>query len=176
MILGVTGYIAAGKDEFCKILERKGFKHISLSDLLREILEEQGKEKSRENLTKLGSELREKEGDGALAKKALKKVKEGNWLVSSIGRVAEAEELRKNTDFKLIFITASQETRFERIKSRKRKGDTTTLEEFKKQEEREAKGKNKYREFDNLKEKADIIIENNDTIKELERKAKEVIN
>lgn len=39
MIIGVTGGIACGKSEVCRILERKGFVHIDSDDVAHEVLE-----------------------------------------------------------------------------------------------------------------------------------------
>ncbi len=174
MKFAVTGYIASGKDVLCNILEKEGFKHISLSDILRQMLAKEGKEASRKNLTWLGNHLRQTKGDDVLAKNALKQVDDSNWLVSSVGRVAEAQTLKQN-GFKVIFVDAKQEIRYERVKKRNRKGDSLSFEAFKKQEELESKGGNKkFREFDNLKKEADIIISNNGSLKEFKEKIEEL--
>src|SRR3989344_1049855 len=75
MIIGVTGNYGAGKDSFAEILMEKNFFHISFSDILREELQNQGKKISRDNLIKIGNEMREKCGAEVLAKKALDKIR-----------------------------------------------------------------------------------------------------
>lgn len=170
MIIGVTGYIASGKDTFCEILEKRGFKHLSLSDLLREDLKKRNIEITRERLANLGNDLRKKFGDEVLAKKALEIIDENDWLISSIGRVKEVKEL-KSKDFCLVFVDANQKIRYERLKNRNRTEDIISFEDFKLRESIEAKGGNDmFREFDNLKKEADYIIINNDSLKEFEDK------
>ena len=39
MIIGITGGIASGKSEVCRILEEKGFFHIDADDIAHEVLE-----------------------------------------------------------------------------------------------------------------------------------------
>ena len=77
MIIGLTGSFCGGKDSVADYLGEKGFIHFSLSDMLREELRKRKKKVTRENLQKIGKELREKHGDSVLAERALKKVKKG---------------------------------------------------------------------------------------------------
>ena len=58
MIIGLTGANASGKGEAAGYLKSKGFAYYSLSDILREEAKLRGIEPSRENLIKLGNELR----------------------------------------------------------------------------------------------------------------------
>ncbi|MFT4249740.1 MAG: AAA family ATPase [Candidatus Woesearchaeota archaeon] len=167
MIIAVTGYIAAGKDVLCEELVNNGYKHLSLSDLLRERLRKENKPTTRNNLVELGNSLREEHGDEILAKLALKRIDSSNWVLSSVGRVAEAKELAKHTACTLVFVTANQDVRYQRLKTRNRLGDISTYEEFLAQEKKEAKGGERmYREFELLKQEADIILENNGTLEE----------
>ncbi|MEK6876346.1 MAG: AAA family ATPase, partial [Nanoarchaeota archaeon] len=64
MIIGLTGKNAAGKGEIAKHLQDKGFVFFSLSDALRDEATRQGLDHSRETLIKLGTEMREKFGNG----------------------------------------------------------------------------------------------------------------
>ncbi|MAE13216.1 hypothetical protein CMO92_01505 [Candidatus Woesearchaeota archaeon] len=166
MIVGVTGFMTAGKDTFANYLvEKKRFIHISLSDILRQDLKKTKKKITRQALMELGNLLRQNLGGGILAQRSLQKIQpDENIVISSIGTVAEVKELQKRKDFILVFIDAPQTTRFQRITVRKREEDPSTLEEFKQKEKTESKGGGKaYREFDNVRKLAKVIIKNNTT-------------
>ena len=138
--IGVTGTFCAGKDTFAQHLMNKGYEHLSLSDLIREEADRMGIEKTRDNLWKLGNELREKEGNGVLAKRALMRFKDGkNYVVTSIRHPLEVKELASKHGFILIKIIAPVETRFKRILERKdrKENDPKTFQEFLEKENRE---------------------------------------
>ncbi|MFT4311008.1 MAG: AAA family ATPase [Candidatus Woesearchaeota archaeon] len=178
MIIGVTGYKASGKDTLVNFFEEKGFKHISLSDYLRKILQSKGLDVTRENLTKLGSRLREEKGDNYLASLALKEFENSSEkiIISSIGRVAEIKELKKIPGFKLIFVDADEKIRFQRASKRQRESEHSSFEEFLKHDLIERTGGNgKFREFDNCKKESDIIISNNDSFESFKANSKKLL-
>ncbi len=177
MILGITGYLGAGKDTVAEyLLEKKGFKHISLSDILREDLKRQGKEVTRENLVSLGKNMRDFCGAGILAERALLNINpEEKTVVSSIGTLGEIEALKKSKGFMLIFVDAPIKQRFERIHKRKREKDPQTFAEFSKLEQKEAKSKTNLREFENTRKKAGIIINNDSSLEALYQKIDKVL-
>jgi dCMP deaminase len=145
MKIGVTGTLGAGKDTLADYLVSKGFEHISLSDLLREELKKIGQEITRENLVKAGNEMREREGDGVLAKRAIELMDEKkDYVVTSIRNPLEVKTLAGSGKFVLLSVDAAAELRFERIVARGRKEkDAKTFEEFKEAEAREMKSENK---------------------------------
>ncbi len=169
MILGVTGYLCAGKDTLADFLIKKGFRHISLSDILRKELKQRGKEVNRNNLVQLGNDLRSFLGPGILAEKALSMIEEGHdYVISSIGTLGEIKVLQRHEGFKLIFVDAPQKLRFQRMRSRRRENDPKIFSEFKKLEEKESKGGGKsLREFDKCRKEADIIIINDGSPEDL---------
>jgi dephospho-CoA kinase len=170
MIIGLTGKNGSGKTEICKYLESKGFKYYSLSDILREELTKRGQEITRENLIKLGNELREKFGAGILAVKLLEKIGKGNYCIDSIRNPKEIEEFRKRKDFFLVGVEASIELRYQRIQKRQREEDKISFEEFKRLEELENSNSDFGQQIDKCMEMADIIINNDGTIEELYEK------
>ncbi|MBN1376770.1 AAA family ATPase [Candidatus Woesearchaeota archaeon] len=177
MILGITGYFASGKDTVAEYLEKKGFIHYSLSDVLRELLKKENKEITRENLQKRGNELRKKEGPDALAKRILKKLKQNNnYIISSVRTLGEIKILKENKDFKLIFVDASLETRFKRILKRNREKDPRTIKELKEMEDFEKNDKKSYgMHLDKCKKEADIIIKNDSSLKVLHKKINKML-
>ncbi|VVB56586.1 Dephospho-CoA kinase [uncultured archaeon] len=142
MIIGLTGENCAGKDTLAEYLQKKGFHHLSLSDVIRDALAEEGKPLTRENLVAKGNELRAKFGSGVLAQRlALQMQKGKHYTVVSIRNPAEVEELKKLPDFKLVYIYSDPHTRFVRMKSRGRDGDPRTFDAFTRLESAEAANK-----------------------------------
>ena len=145
MIIGLTGKNASGKGEAANYLKSKGFVYYSLSDIIREEATKRGLDHSRDNLIKIGNELRQNFALNYLAQQINLKIsnhkkifpKENFFVVDSIRSPFEAKELMKNKNFTLVGIDAPIETRFRRLLERNRIGDAKTLEDFKLQEERE---------------------------------------
>ncbi len=142
ILIGLTGENCSGKGTVAEYLEKKGFATVSLSDVVREALAAEGKEITRDNLVQKANELRAKFGPGILAQKALAKTTpDKNYVIDSIRNPAEVEELKKQKNFFLIYITASPEVRFERMRSRRREGDPSSFVEFQKLEKLEKSNK-----------------------------------
>lgn len=140
MIIGITGTNSSGKESIAKYLMGRGFVHYSLSDVIREEAAARSLSKERNTLIELGNELREKHGEGILAIRALKKIKEGeikNAVVTSIRSPGEIKELKESGDFYLLGVDAPAEMRFKRAIARGRIENVESLQEFIKTEERE---------------------------------------
>lgn len=172
MIIGLTGENCAGKGEAAEYLKKKSFYYLSLSDVIREELEKQGKEITRENLIEKGNQLREKLGAGALGRITAEKVQEDkNYVIDSIRTPAEVEELQKLKGFFLVHITAPARIRFERMKQRNRENDPDSYEKFLEFEQKELENKEKTKQ--NLKQTflmAKKQIRNDETLGEVYKK------
>lgn len=172
MIIGLTGKNAAGKGEIAKHLQDKGFVFFSLSDALRDEATRQGLDHSRETLIKLGTEMREKFGNGILAKRinekisSLKKQVKNNFVVDSIRNPGEIKELRKNKDFTLVSVHADAKMRFQRLLKRGRAGDAQTFKEFLEHEKKENNNEGSGQQLDKCIEMADTLINSNGTVEE----------
>ena len=182
MILGLTGKNASGKGEAANYLKSKGFVYNSLSDVIREEATKRGLEHSRDNLINLGNELRAKFGPSYLAQKINEKIKQQlkqnksqNFIVDSIRNPNEAKELMKNKGFILIGIDAPVELRFKRLLERNRLGDAKTIEEFKKQEERENLKSDTNQQLDKTFGLAKKVIVNDGTLEELNKKVDKLL-
>jgi len=110
-----------------------------------------------------------------LAKVMVEDVKKDNHeiiAVDGVRRLADIEYLKKIPGFKLVYIDADIEKRFERIKKRNENPDDAgkTFEQFKKDNEGEADAQIK-----NLKSEADYVMDNNWTIEYLYRQVDETI-
>src|SRR5438876_9220604 len=130
MIIGLTGKNASGKGEVAKFLQTRGFHYYSLSDVLREELRRRHLTPTRDHLTRVGNELREKYGPSILAERILKTLAESqNYIVDSFRNPAEVEAFRQRPDYVLWAVTAEPEARFARIKARAREKDPRTLKD-----------------------------------------------
>lgn len=129
MIIGLTGFNGSGKGKIAEYLRNKGFTKFSLSDELREEAQKLGMEPIKENLIKLGNELREKYGANYLALRVINKMRNITsdlFVLDSIRNPEEVNELKKLSDFKLVFVDAPVDIRFSRIVMRNDAGDINT--------------------------------------------------
>lgn len=175
MIIGLTGKNAAGKGTVASYLEKKGFIYNSLSDELRIEAKNKNINPTRENLIKLGNELRKKFGSNYLVLKIANKIKEENpkiinYVIDSIRNPAEITELKRIRGFFLIGIDAEVSIRYKRTLQRAREGDITTIQNFIKLEEKENFNKKSNQQLDKCLQMADNIITNNGTLEELYEK------
>lgn len=178
MIIGITGPYASGKDTAASILEKQGFLHISLSDILKQYCALKNLESTRENLTKMGNSLRSQFGPGILAKLSFDGMQSGkNYVVTSIRNPAEVEQFKKAPNFTLIKLDAPLDTRFNRFKERADLKDKTitTKEEFIEREEKEKGNNPNGLQLHKVFELADTVIINDKDEKYLEEQLKKVI-
>jgi dCMP deaminase len=179
MIIGLTGSYCSGKDTVADyIVRRHAFEHFSLSDIIRESMKEAGIEPTRENLIVFGTELRVKNGNGILAKKAVSKMTEGrNYCITSIRHPDEINEFRKRRDFILVNVDAPQNVRFARMQKRKRAGDPETLEKFIELEKKESQSEGSGQQLAKCAEMADIVfINDTDDIFALNSKIEQLLS
>lgn len=123
LIIGITGAFGSGKSTATKFFESKGYSQIVLSSFLEMEANKRGNVSiTRKLLQDIGNELREKEGKGILAKKALLYVQEKQWknvIIDGIRNLGEIEELRKSGNFILVGIVADRNVRFARLQKMK---------------------------------------------------------
>ena len=175
MLVGLTGRNASGKSTFVEWFSAKGLRSVSCSDSIRAWLAEQGIESTREALIEGGRELRRQGGGGVLAEMLLDILSGDDAVVDSIRTPAEVQALRKRGDFFLIEVRADEDSRWERMNLRGRAGDPVDKQVFLKQEEAEASSKDEAGQaLDATAELADISIDNDGTLEELEMKLEEV--
>jgi dephospho-CoA kinase len=173
MIIALSGTLVAGKDTVADYLEnKKGFRAIGLSDILREMVKERGLEINLENLTKVGNKI-----GTAMLERALSERRDNeNIVFTSIRQPKEIELLKKQKDFFLIFVDADPKIRFERLQSRGRTGDSETFDQFMEIEAKQIDGKSGGMDLGTCKKMADHVIENNGTMEEFGRKIEEVFS
>ena len=178
-IIGVTGYFASGKDTAAEyFVSRKGFEHLSLSDMIRNRLRGEGVEITIPNLTAMGNKIRNERGPGALAEMALSAMMPGrNYAVTSIRHPAEVAALRKSGSFSLVFVDAPVEVRYLRSIARARAGDCASFEEFKAAEQAQMTSKDSNAQrLAECRDLADRIIVNDSTLEALHAHLDEIVN
>lgn len=176
MIIGLTGANASGKGEAAEYLRSKGFEYYSLSDILRERAKAKDMEPSRENLIRLGNELREKSGPSSLADLTIKKIEgKKNYVIDSIRNPFEVEAFRKLDNFILIGVDAPLETRFKRAVARGRPGDPGDLQEFIEKERKENIASSTNQQLENCLKMADVVIMNDSSVEDFHKKIDEEI-
>ena len=129
MILGVAGPNGAGKGEVVAFLRARSFTALSLSDVIRDALREQGIAETRERMIDAGRRLRAAHGAAALAERLLPRpLPDRHYVVDSIRHPAEVEALRRGAaSFRLLWVDADPALRFKRLRARARPGDPDTL-------------------------------------------------
>lgn len=167
MIYGLTGLIGSGKGTVCRIFEEHGYIVLSLSDVLRDYLIQRGMQVTRDNLTNIAKELRDRHGKGVLAVKLIEKMdREKDYVIDSFRHPQEVKIFRQfYPDFKLIEVKVDIMERLNRIIKRNRENDPKTLDELQEQERKENLERNQ--ELNNTITMADLIIENNKNLNEL---------
>lgn len=132
MIIGVIGRIGSGKGELSKYLEQEGFYRLAFGDEVRKEAISQGIPDTRENLQKLGHELRKEQEDCIWAKRLAGQIKTIHDYIIDGFRYPDQIELfnERFENFYLIAVNALEELRYERLKNRGREGDPKTWEEF----------------------------------------------
>ncbi len=170
MIIGLTGRNASGKGAAAEFLKTKGFYYESLSDVIRDEIRGRSEEATRENMIRVGNELRSLEGHDCLARRVLRKLgRDRNHVVDSIRHPLEVKALRQRTDFVLVAVEADARVRFDRIRLRGREGDPQGFEEFLEVEQRELGNEGSERQqLDATDEMADYRLKNDGTIEELQ--------
>jgi dephospho-CoA kinase len=155
-------------------LQGHGFAVHSLSDVVRNEAAREGLEPTRDNLIRVGVEIRTREGPGALARRIIP-VLAGRAIVDSIRNPGEVAALRTLPRFLLLGIDAPQALRFDRSIRRGRTGDGATLEEFARKEERENATTEAGQQLLATLALADRVVRNDGTIEDLHRMARAVL-
>lgn len=168
MVFGIAGEPGAGKDTVKEYLVHTyGSESFGFSLILKDILLRLSMELCRENYARLAEALRASFGEHILAKVLtgdIARLSNPLIVIDGIRKFGELEELRKLPNFHFIFMETDLRVRYERIKNRGTKADDSskTFEEFVRDHEHAAD-----RDVRNLKEYADIVIENNGTREDL---------
>lgn len=130
----------AGKSTIADGLKKKGYDIINMGNVVRIEAKNRNLDPTGPNLGKLMLELREKNGQGAVAELVVPQLtnsKSNVIIIDGIRSNAEIDVLRKYGTVKLLAIHASINTRFEFLKQRGRSDDPKTKENFEERDNRE---------------------------------------
>ncbi|MEC4849077.1 MAG: AAA family ATPase [Nitrosarchaeum sp.] len=140
LIVCLTGMPGAGKSTIADGLKSKGYDVINMGNVVRAEAKNRNLEPTGPNLGKLMIELREKNGQGAIAELVVPQIENTESkvvIIDGIRSNAEIEVLRKHGTVKLLAIHASTNTRFGFLKNRGRSDDPQTKENFEERDNRE---------------------------------------
>ncbi len=176
LIIGLAGEIASGKGTIADYLSvhHDAVKY-KFSDIIKDILNRVHLEKNRENFTNLSVGLRKYYGQDILAHALAEDVKKANdniIVVDGVRREADLKYLRELDNFIFVFITAEEKKRYARLIARSEKQDdqTKTFEQF----QEDAKLETELTIAD-LKNIADVIIDNNGEVENLYKQVDDLI-
>lgn len=131
-VIGIVGPLACGKGVVADyLIKNYGYTSFSLSYIVHEEAKKRGiTELTRTILQDIGDDLRKKEGDGVLAKRAIKMLKSQKIIIEGIRNPGEVEYLCTIPGFFLIAVDALQEVRFRRVIERGKPWDPKDWETF----------------------------------------------
>lgn len=131
----------SGKSVLADVAREMGFSVIVMGDVIREETARRGLEPTPENIGKVMLEIRREEGPFVVAERCVAKVAEAKSsyvLIEGIRSFDEVKEFRRNfSEFKLLAVHSSPETRFNRLFNRGRSDDSTNRRVFEDRDERE---------------------------------------
>jgi len=168
-LVGLTGTNGAGKGEAAAFFMSRGYAYASLSDILREELRGRGLDVTRDNLIRIGNELRAAFGSDILARRTMARVT-GPTVIDSIRNTREVAHFRTQEGFVLLAFDAPVELRFVRVAARGRDESAATLEEFRKKEDEERAGGDAAQQLEACLAAADHLVWNDGSIEDLHRK------
>ena len=174
IIIGITGHIGAGKGTVVDYLTKtKGLKHFSARTLITKEIEKRGLPLTRDSMTLVANELRQKYSSSYIIEQLYHHAKEQghDCIIESIRTIGEIEALRSIGHFYLLAVTADLPLRYERIVLRGNVTDHISFETFSEQDRLEAESTDPHKQnIDACIKKADVVLNNNKEIEELNEK------
>ncbi len=171
-ILAIVGLPGSGKTTAIEAISDLGIV-VTMGNVVRNEAKRRNIESSGSNLGKIAEELRKNDGPGIIAKKCvdlIMKKKDNIIFIDGIRSLAEVSIFRKFWKFPIIAIIVDEKKRLRRLFKRSRSDDPKDLEELKERDNRELKFG-----LDEVIEEADYKINNNSTVDDLKKKAREVV-
>lgn len=174
--IGITGLAAAGKSEVARLFSDILSADIhSMGSIIRKEAEKRGYKPSGDNLRKVSIQLREDNDEGIIAELLAEKIRQKQGrkrkIIEGIRSTEEVNTLQEQLESHLIMIGvhSSPETRLKRMGERERIDDKANEEYLQKRDEKEANFG--VRE---IMTNSDYMINNEGSLKELERSAENI--
>ena len=174
-ILAFVGMPASGKSVAASILGESGIKVVNMGDVIREEVVRRGLEPTDINVGGVGTDLRNKEGKDAVAKRCIPKIRaadSGFLVVDGVRSLAEVNCFKKafGSDFTLVAIEAPLDTRFSRVQARKRSDDMKDIDALRVRDDRELGWG-----MGEAIAAADLVIMNTGTLDEFRKKVLDMV-
>ena len=175
-IIGIAGEIASGKDTVTKyLIDRYGAKQYRFSDPLRAILKVMHLDITRDNLTTISTHIREAFGQDILAHIIEREAESTDAeivVIDGVRRLSDIDLVKDKPNFTLWYTDADVKIRYERLHKRRENQDdgSLTFEQFLEDHSNETE-----RFITELKSKAQVVIENNGSLDELQAKVDDIM-
>lgn len=165
-MIATVGMPGCGKSEAADVARERGIPVVTMGDVVRREARLRGLDATDENLGEVATELREEEGEAAVADRCVDLIRgmdDDVVLVDGVRGWSEAERFRGEwgDDFTLVAIEVPFDVRLERIRERGRSDDFESEEELRRRDERELG----YGLGEAL-ERADVRVENTGSLEE----------
>ena len=176
LILGIAGEMGSGKGTIAKhvMVEHRGNVH-KFSTILRDVLDRLYLEQSRDNMQALSTILRKTYGEDIMAKGMYHDAENDEHdlvVVDGVRRMSDITFLKELPHFKLVYVEADMQNRYERIAKRGENPDDAkkTFAEFQKAHEDESE-----MQIKDLKNYANKVVSNDGTFADLFKQIDEII-
>ncbi|HVZ12666.1 MAG TPA: AAA family ATPase [Patescibacteria group bacterium] len=180
IVIILVGPIAAGKGTVVEILKKQGFAPYSFSDRIKEEITRRGLEITRFTLNEVSNDLRHNVAIDVLAQRnadVIDRDQNEKVVVDGARNLDEVNFLKNKYNAKVIGIVADQPTRYERLKARGAVNENLTFEQFRELDNRELQQADAYaQQVQKCLDAADIIIDNNGSMEELDKQISKFIN
>lgn len=141
LVVGLAGMPGSGKSLVVETAVEMGYGVVVMGDVIREETQKRGLEPNPQNIGRVMLELRKKGGASVVADHCIPNVEHQDSekvIVDGLRSLSEVEAFKKRfTNFSLMAVYASPETRFNRIFRRKRSDDPDGWEVFHERDMRE---------------------------------------
>ena len=176
-IIAFAGMPCSGKSEAVKIAKQLDNPVIRMGDMVWEEVKNRGLALDEKNVGAIADQMRRDHGMDIWAKRTIDKIlqnKKNNYIIIDGIRNIEEIDAFKNKlgkDFILIAITASDITRQKRFLKRGREDDSSDIQDLRDRDKRELDWG-----LGSVIASADIIIPNDDGIKEFKKEIKDLLS
>ncbi len=170
IVIGVVGRTGAGKDEVAEYLHRRcDGRHVTVGDIVREMADKRGVEKSRENLHAITEQVYEREGEDYFIEEIIERIEAAYARLATVAGIRSPRDvsvLREHFGdrFDLVAVRVDDpHLRFERVRSRDDPRDPETFKAFRQQDQEEEKLFN----ISTTIKQADLTLRNDSSLEDL---------
>ncbi|UCD44337.1 MAG: AAA family ATPase [Candidatus Bathyarchaeota archaeon] len=136
----ITGMSGSGKTTLAEMFEEEGHTVITMGDVIRDLASESGLEPTPTNLGVTAKEIRREGGEAAVAERCVDKLNSLDKpviVVDGIRSISEVDVFKASFDASLVAIHAPPETRYVRLRDRRRSDDPVDRKTFRERDLRE---------------------------------------